>query len=106
MESAIIADLPPGNYTAIVCGVNNTTGVALVEVYDIDGGSRRVLVLYVPDDRLEQVHDLDTMGISFYPSPRDFGLAGCGLAGDVAGDALPVIRTDLGGTPVRIRHIH
>ena len=35
-ESAIIADLPPGNYTAIVRGVNNTTGVALVEVYDFD----------------------------------------------------------------------
>src|SRR5262249_21401950 len=34
-ESAIIADLPPGNYTAIVHGVNNTTGVALVEVYDL-----------------------------------------------------------------------
>jgi hypothetical protein len=35
-ESAIIADLPSGNYTAIVRGVNNTTGVALVEVYDLD----------------------------------------------------------------------
>jgi len=35
-ESAIIADLPPGNYSAIVRGVNNTTGVALVEVYDLD----------------------------------------------------------------------
>jgi hypothetical protein len=35
-ESAIIADLPPGNYTAIVRGVSNTTGVALVEVYDLD----------------------------------------------------------------------
>jgi hypothetical protein len=34
-ESAIIADLPPGNYTAIVRGVNNTTGVGLVEVYDL-----------------------------------------------------------------------
>lgn len=33
-ESAVIATLPPGNYTAIVRGVNNTTGVALVEVYD------------------------------------------------------------------------
>ena len=31
-ESAIIANLQPGNYTAIVSGVNNTTGVALVEV--------------------------------------------------------------------------
>ncbi len=35
-ESAIIADLPAGNYTAIVRGVNNTTGVALAEVYDLD----------------------------------------------------------------------
>jgi hypothetical protein len=34
-ESAIIANLPPGNYTAIVRGVNDTTGVALVEVYDL-----------------------------------------------------------------------
>jgi len=35
-ESAIVAELPPGNYTAIVRGVNNTTGVGLVEVYDLD----------------------------------------------------------------------
>ena len=34
-ESAIIADLRPGNYTAIVRGVNDNTGVALVEVYDL-----------------------------------------------------------------------
>jgi hypothetical protein len=32
-ESAIIATLAPGSYTAIVRGVNNTTGNALVEVY-------------------------------------------------------------------------
>ena len=35
-ESAIIATLPAGNYTAIVRGVSNTTGVALAEVYDLD----------------------------------------------------------------------
>ncbi len=35
-ESAIIATLQPGNYTAIVRGVNNTTGVGLVELYDLD----------------------------------------------------------------------
>jgi hypothetical protein len=38
-ESAIIADLPAGNYTAIVRGVNNMTGVALVEVYDLSLGT-------------------------------------------------------------------
>jgi hypothetical protein len=32
----IIANLQPGNHTAIVRGVNNTTGVALVEVYELN----------------------------------------------------------------------
>jgi hypothetical protein len=32
-ESAIVSTLSPGNYTAIVRGKNNTTGVALVEAY-------------------------------------------------------------------------
>jgi hypothetical protein len=35
-ESAIIAELPAGKYTAIVRGVNNMMGVALVEVYALD----------------------------------------------------------------------
>jgi hypothetical protein len=34
-ESAILAVLPPGAYTAIVRGKNNTTGVALVEFYNL-----------------------------------------------------------------------
>jgi VCBS repeat protein len=34
-ESAIIATLTPGNYTAIVRGKNETTGVALLEVYNL-----------------------------------------------------------------------
>jgi N-acetylneuraminic acid mutarotase len=43
LESAIIADLPPGNYTAIVRGVNNTTGVALAEVYDLSPETNSLL---------------------------------------------------------------
>ncbi|PYI70260.1 MAG: hypothetical protein DMF02_09365, partial [Verrucomicrobia bacterium] len=42
-ESAIIGDLPAGNYTAIVRGVNGTTGVALVEVYDLATGTSVIL---------------------------------------------------------------
>src|SRR5436190_476012 len=38
-ESAIIANLPAGNYTAIVRGKNIVVGVALVEVYDLDMGA-------------------------------------------------------------------
>ena len=43
LESAIIADLPAGNYTAIVRGVNNLTGVALVEVYDLSPETSSIL---------------------------------------------------------------
>ncbi|MBA3763192.1 MAG: hypothetical protein H0X04_07585 [Chthoniobacterales bacterium] len=32
-ESAVVRTLAPGNYTAIVRGAGNVTGVALVEVY-------------------------------------------------------------------------
>jgi hypothetical protein len=35
LEAAIDATLNPGAYTAVVRGNNNTTGVALVEVYDL-----------------------------------------------------------------------
>jgi hypothetical protein len=36
LEAAIVATLPPSNYTAIVRGVNDTTGVGLVEVYALN----------------------------------------------------------------------
>ena len=35
-ESAILMSLAPGSYTAILSGANLTTGMAVVEVYDLD----------------------------------------------------------------------
>ncbi len=34
-DAALIVNLAPGSYTAQVSGVNNTTGVALVEIYEL-----------------------------------------------------------------------
>jgi len=39
LESAILTSLNPGAYTAIVRGVNNGTGIALVEGYDLNPGA-------------------------------------------------------------------
>ena len=36
LESALIATLNPGPYTVVVKGVNNATGVGVMEVYDLD----------------------------------------------------------------------
>jgi hypothetical protein len=35
-ESAIVATLQPGNYTAIMSGVGGATGIGVVELYDLD----------------------------------------------------------------------
>ncbi len=35
LESAIVATLAPGPYTALVMGKNNTTGLGLIEIYDL-----------------------------------------------------------------------
>jgi hypothetical protein len=35
LESAILVDLNPGGYTAVIRGSNNGTGVAVVEAYDV-----------------------------------------------------------------------
>lgn len=47
-ECAIVIGLDPGNYTAILAGKSNTTGIGLVEVYDLgtaslDSGSKAQL---------------------------------------------------------------
>ena len=36
LESAIVQTLTPGNYTAILRGVNGTTGIAVVEAYGLN----------------------------------------------------------------------
>jgi hypothetical protein len=36
LESAIVRTLTPGNYTAMLRGLNNTTGIAVVEVYALN----------------------------------------------------------------------
>jgi autotransporter-associated beta strand protein len=39
LESAIIANLGPGSYTAVVRGVNNTTGTGIVDAFDLSAAS-------------------------------------------------------------------
>jgi N-acetylneuraminic acid mutarotase len=39
LEAAILTTVATGNYTAIVRGENDSTGVALVEAYDLEAGS-------------------------------------------------------------------
>jgi uncharacterized delta-60 repeat protein len=58
LESAIIANLAPGSYTAVVRGLGNSIGTGIVDAYDISAASPARLVniatrgLIQPDDKL------------------------------------------------------
>ena len=43
LESAIVATLQPGHYTAVLAGKNETTGNGLAEVYDLEPGTSSTL---------------------------------------------------------------
>jgi hypothetical protein len=43
LESAIVETLAPGSYTVILRGQNNTTGIGVVEGYDLDSGTQSSL---------------------------------------------------------------
>ncbi|MEY2565111.1 MAG: hypothetical protein QOH88_3304 [Verrucomicrobiota bacterium] len=57
-ESAIIANLAPGNYTATVAGVGRTVGTGVVDAYDLSAASPARLAnvatrgVIAPDDKL------------------------------------------------------
>ena len=35
-EASILVRLEPGAYTAVVTGANNSTGIAMIEIFEID----------------------------------------------------------------------
>ena len=43
LEAAIVRTLPPGNYTAVVRGQGDATGIGLVEVYDLGAAAQSKL---------------------------------------------------------------
>ncbi|MDP3069037.1 MAG: DUF1800 family protein [Opitutaceae bacterium] len=44
-DAALVATLAPGSYSAQVTGLSGTSGVALVEVYEVTGGATRLINL-------------------------------------------------------------
>jgi hypothetical protein len=77
LESAIAATLVPGSYTAIVRGNGNTSGIALVEVYDLNQAA---------DSKLA---NLSTR--SFVSTGNDIVIAGF-MLGSNSGNGMVVVR--------------
>jgi uncharacterized delta-60 repeat protein len=87
LESAIIASLAPGAYTAVVRGVSDTTGTGVVDAYDLSSGSPARLAnfatrgLIQPGDKLMiagfivQSHPVTTVVRAIGPSLTAFGIS-------------------------------
>lgn len=71
-ESALLMTLQPGNYTAILGGVNNSVGVGLVEVYDTDGAGAAPKAVNVSTRGFVSTGDSVMIG-GFIVGGSDFG---------------------------------
>lgn len=76
-ESAILRTLAPGLYTGVLTGKDNSTGIALVEVYDLDAKVDSVLA------------NISSRG---HVDSGDNVMIGGFVAGDETGDAKVLIR--------------
>ena len=77
-DAALIVTLPTGAYTAIVRGVNDTTGIALVELYDLDRpAAARLLNLsgraWVGTDAQSLIAGFTVVGLSRHVLVRAIG---------------------------------
>jgi len=90
LESAIVATLAPGPYTAIVRGKNNTSGVALVEVYDLNQGVASKLANLSTRARVETGDNLVIAGFLLSDNINDDRIVIRGIGPSLAPGSFPV----------------
>jgi hypothetical protein len=106
-ESAIVATLNPGTYTAVVGGANGNTGIGLVEVYDLDAVQDSTLANISTRGFIQTGNDVMIGGLIYLggPGPTKVVVRGIGpsLAAQGIGNALvdPILDLkDANGTTV------
>jgi PKD repeat protein len=69
-ESALVKMLSPGNYTVVLRGKNNSTGIAVVEAYDLDSASGISQLANISSRGFVQTGDNVMIG-GFFAGPDD-----------------------------------
>lgn len=82
LEAAVILDLAPGAYTAIVRGAGSSTGVGIVEVYDLATGGEAQLINLSTRGRAETGDNVMIGGF----------VVGAGLGNGGAGSSRVIVR--------------
>ncbi len=86
-DAALIADVPPGSYTIQVSGVGGTSGVALVEVYDLTPTAANVVTLTATKTAANETGTLageftiTRSGDTFAPLLVSYGVSGTATNG-------------------------
>src|SRR5205085_1739397 len=98
LESAILRTLAPGNYIAILSGRNRTTGIGLVEVYDVATGALAELTNvsargFVGTDQAVMIGGFITSGGSTQVLVRGLGptLTQYGVSGSLADPVVTLV---------------
>ena len=91
LESAIVVTLAPGNYTAIVLGKNNTSGVALVEVYDLDQAAASKLANISTRAFVSTGSNIVIAGFILGNNPGDDNVILRGIGPSLAGAGVPTV---------------
>ena len=105
LESAIVQTLAPGNYTAVVRGAGDTTGIGLVEVYDLAQSAPATLANISSRGFVETGENVMIGGFIVGSSTRVVvraigpSLAAAGVAGALQDPMLRLV--DVNGTEVR-----
>lgn len=95
-ESALVVQLPPGAYTAVVRGTDGTTGVALVEAYELGAGDEPRFVNLSTRGRVGEGDEVMIAGLVVAGTgPRRVVVRGLGPSLAAAGVAAPLARPQL-----------
>jgi len=93
-ESAIVAFLSPGAYTAIMTGKNQTQGIGLVEVYDSNRNTDSDLANISTRGYVGMENDVMIGGFTLGGQPGSVQIAIRGRGPSLAGDGLQGVLTD------------
>jgi hypothetical protein len=89
LESAILATLSPGTYTAIVRGNGNTSGIALVEVYDLNQGIDSKLANLSTRALVSTSDNIVIAGFMLGSSNSDYRIVVRGIGPSLTGTGVP-----------------
>jgi hypothetical protein len=93
-ESVILATLQPGNYTAILTGVAQTTGIGLIEVYDNNQGANSVLANISTRGYVKKDDEVMIGGFTLGGNPNNTRIAVRGIGPSLASSNLGNLLAD------------